>query len=81
MREIPKRCHETPNDKCLGCIAMAIVYTERAIRKAAQEGDVRSETDMAQTVQGLYFEFDGLCGFCGGNENECADYNCQEECV
>lgn len=57
---------------------MAILYTERAIRKAEKDGDIRAATDMGQTIQSLYFEFDGLCPFCGGDD-DCPNYECQKE--
>lgn len=79
MRTAATRCHEIPNGDCLGCIAMAILYTERAIKKADKGGDVHSATDMGQTIQSLYFEFDGLCPFCGGTPKECPNYECQKE--
>lgn len=78
MRTPSKRCHEEPNGNCLGCIAMAIIYTERAIKEAANAGHVRDEIAMSQEIQGLYFLFDGLCGFCGGTLKQCPNYDCQE---
>lgn len=81
MRILPKRCHADMDlhYDCLGCIAMAILYTERAIKKAAKGSHVRDEIAMSQEIQGLYFLFDGLCQFCGGTSEQCPDYECQKE--
>ena len=80
MRTPAKRCHEDMDfhDDCLGCIAMAIIYTKRAIKEAAKSGDVRGEVAMSQEIQGLYFLLDGLCPYCGGTLEECPNYDCQE---